>query len=298
MWIILALVSSVFLGHYDVFKKSALNKNSVLPVLFFSSLTSAFIFIPFIFISRYTVILDDTSFFVPVVSPDVHLLLLIKSIIVGSSWVLAYFALKYLPLTIVSPVRATGPLWTVLGAVIIFSETLSYMQWLGVCLTIVFLIYFSFAGRREGILFIKDKWIWAIFGATIIGAASGLYDKFLIERIDRFVIQSWFSIYMVLVYFPLMFIIWYPNRSKPKNKFKWRWAIPFIGIFLSIADFAYFYSLSFDDAMISIISVLRRSSVIISFTLAAIIFKEVNIKRKAFALIGILAGVSLIIFSS
>ena len=298
MWVLLGVFSSFFLGIYDIFKKTSLKDNAVIPVLFFASITSALIFVPFIIISHSSPdVLSGTLFFVPEITWKTHLLILLKSVIVGSSWIFAYFALKNLPITIVAPVRASGPLWTLLGALTIFGEKLSILQWTGLILTLVFYYLFSIAGRKEGINFLHNKWVLFIFLATIIGTVSSLYDKYLIAHYDRMAVQAWFSIYMIIVLLPVQAILWFPGKRK-FTPFQWRWTIPLIGICLTVADFAYFYALTWEDSLIAILSVLRRGSVIISFTFGALIFREVNIRHKALILLGILVGIIIIIIGS
>jgi transporter family protein len=294
MWAIFGLVSALFLGIYDIFKKQSVNNNAVMPVLFFSSLTSALFFTPFILISKSAPdVLQSTGLFVPHLSVHEHLMVLLKSSIVVSSWVLAFFALKNLPITIVTPIRATGPLWTLMGALIIFHERLNGYQWIGIIITLCFFYMFSTAGKLEGIEFRRNKWIFFIICATFLGAASGLYDKFILRKIDRVAVQAWFSVYQVVVLFPFVLI----NEKIRKRKnitFEWRWTIPLIGLTLIIADYLYFYALSNPDALISIISSLRRGCVLVTFFIGGILFKERNLKKKGIYLIGILVGILLI----
>ena len=133
--------------------------------------------------------------------------------------------------------------------------------------------------------------------ATVIGSISSLYDKFLVAHFDRIAMQCWFSVYMIPITAALMLFVWLPNRKK-YTPFQWRYTIMLIGATLTIADFVYFWALSYPGALIAIISTVRRSSVIVSFSLGAIIFKEKNIKHKALILIGILVGIGLIILGN
>ncbi len=298
MWVFLGIVSAFFLGFYDLLKKSALENNLVMPVLFLSSLTSAMIFLPLIIISSGAgPEQSEALWYVHPVSGYEHLLIFLKSILVGTSWVLSYFALRHLPITIVTPIRASSPLWTLVGALIIFGERLTLLQWLGITITIVSYYLFSLAGQKEGINFQKNKWVLFIFLATITGAGSGLYDKFLINNIERMSVQAWFSIYLIPVLLVPAVIVWYQNRNK-NIPFFWKPAIPLIGITLTLSDYSYFYALSFDDSLISILAVLRRSSVVIAFTAGAFLFREINLTRKSLVLVGILLGVLLIIMGS
>lgn len=292
MWVLLAIISSLFLGAYDLFKKHALKDNAVVPTLFFATLTEAIILI-IVWLLNKIGLTTGTIFAVPPASLDGHLFIVVKSIIVGSSWILAYFAFKHLPVTIATPIRSTGPIWTLLGAMFLFSEKLNFQQWVGILTTILFLYVFSLAGKKEGIVFRSNQWIFFMFIATLIGAVSGLYDKFLMQRFHPLTVQVWFSVYLTIIFFLILLVLWYPQRQQ-HTPFRWRMSIAMIGITLTIADFVYFLALTEKGSLIAIVSVIRRSSIIYSFSLAAIILKEGNVKRKGLALAGILAGVIII----
>lgn len=294
MWALFGLASALFLGIYDIFKKKSVNANAVMPVLFFSTVASALLFLPFIFLSTTSPdLLADSGMFVPELSFEEHLQVVLKSCIVVASWVLSFFALKHLPITIVAPIRATGPLWTLMGAIVIFHEQLNIYQWSGILTTLCFFYLFSTAGKLEGIQFRKNKWVYFIVAGTIIGAASGLYDKFILRRIDRVAVQAWFSVYQVVVLLP--FVLLNEKIRKRKNiVFEWRWSIPLIGVFLVAADYLYFYALSNDDALISVISALRRGSVLVAFVVGGLLFREKNLKKKGIYLVGILTGILLL----
>ncbi len=297
MWVILGIFSAFFLGIYDVLKKASLSRNAVLPVLFFASLSGALVFIPLLILSRTCPDCSHAIWYIPKVAPSIHFLILVKSCIVLSSWTFAYYAFKYLPVTIASPIRTSAPLWTIAGAMLIFGERLSPLQWAGLVVCIVSYYLFSLAGKKEGIHFRKNKWVWFIVLATILGSVSSLYDKYLIRHYDRMAVQAYYSFYLVLVLIPVLLAFWYPYRHR-YDPFQWRFTIPLIGITLAVADFMYFYSLSYDGSMISILSTLRRSSVIVSFLIGAVWFKENNLRLKFLILAGILAGLVLIVLGS
>ncbi len=297
MWWLLAITSALFLGIYDVVKKVSVNNNAVLPVLLFSSISGAILFIPLLVLSQQGIIPEDHTLFVPPITLLEHAKLFLKAMIVVTSWIFSFFALKYLPLTIVSPIRATGPLWTLVGAIFIFNERLTPYQWVGIVITLTFFYLFSTAGKTEGISFRNNKWIWFIILGTIFGAISGLYDKYLLRQINKMAVQCYFTFYQVVLFIPLVMTLWWPKRKKTSS-FKWRWSIPLIGIFLLIADFFYFYALENPESMISIVSALRRGSVIIAFGFGAYLFKEKNIKTKSFYLGGILIGIAFLIFGT
>ena len=297
MWVLLGILSAFFLGIYDVLKKASLSKNAVLPVLFLASLSGALVFLPFLVLSRALPGSSHAIWYVPGVNGFTHLLIFLKSCIVLSSWTFAYYSFKHLPVTIASPIRTSAPLWTLTGALLIFGERLATLQWAGVVVCILFYYLFSLAGRKEGIHFSRNKWVLFIIIATILGSISSLYDKYLISHYNRMSVQVYYSIYNVVILIPVLLVFWYPGRKK-HDPFQWRLSIPFIGITLAVADFMYFYSLSYASSMISILSTLRRSSVIVSFLIVALVFREKNLRLKFYILLGILAGIVLIVLGS
>lgn len=290
MWLLLAFCSAALLGFYDVFKKKSLANNAVLPVLGLNTLFSSLIFLPFILISYLKPEwLAQTLFFVPRAGWEVHKFIILKSLIVLSSWTLGYFGMKHLPLTIVGPINATRPVMTLVGALLIFGERLNVYQWIGVLLAIVSFFMLSRSGKKEGIDFQHNKWIWFVVLAAVLGAVSGLYDKYLMKQFNNMVVQSWYNIYQLFLMGGVLMFLWLPRR-KTTTPFRWDWCIILISVFLSAADFVYFYALSMDGSMISIVSMVRRGSVIVSFLFGAMVFREKNLKSKAIDLVLVLIG--------
>ncbi|MBN2743877.1 MAG: EamA family transporter [Marinilabiliaceae bacterium] len=297
MWFLLAAASAIFLGVYEVLKKVSVTSNAVLPVLLFSTVASSLVMLPVWFASHTGILSQEHLLYIPATTPREHLLIFIKTIIVLISWIFTYFALKHLPITIVSPIRATGPLWTLMGAIIIFREQLSWMQWCGIGVTLTFFYLFSTSGHKEGISFRNNKWIWFIILGTLSGAASSLYDKFLLKQIHRMSVQCYFTFYQVAIMLPVVALLWWPKRAST-TPFKWKWSIPLIGITLLVTDFLYFFALSHPESLVSVVSAIRRGSVVIAFIVGAWVFKEKRIREKGVYLAGILAGIALLLFGS
>jgi len=289
-------MSAALLGVYDSLKKKALKDNAVIPILFLNTLFSSLIFIPFIVMSSQTNYLDNTPFLVGNGGWECHKYIVLKAVIVLSSWVLGYFGMKHLPLTIVGPINATRPVMVLIGALLLFGERLNVWQWIGVSLAIISFLLLSRSGKKEGIDFRHDHWIYMIVGAAVLGALSGLYDKYLMAPVetggvglDRMMVQSWYNIYQCIMMFCMLMLLWWP-KGKENTPFHWDWAIIGVSLFLSTADFAYFYALSLPEAMISIVSMVRRGSVVVSFLCGAAFFHEKNLKAKAIDLALVLLG--------
>lgn len=291
MWFILALISAVCLGFYDVFKKISLRDNAVLPVLLLNTLIGSLLFLPLIISSYAGLLLPDSHWFVPSATVETHLWVVLKAIIVLSSWICGYFAMKHLPITLVGPINATRPVMTLLGAMLVFQEQFNLCQWAGVALAIFSFFLMSRSGRKEGVNFFHNRWILLLVLAAVLGACSGLYDKFLLRSpslggigLNPIFVQSWFNIYQFGLMTLIFAFLWWPIR-KSTTAFQWRWSILGISIFLALADLVYYYALTEPDVLIAIVSMTRRSSVLVSFLFGAFLWRENNIRAKAFDLL-------------
>ena len=274
MWWILAFVSAALLGCYDASKKVSLAGNAVFPVLFINTFLSALIFSPFLFTTGFG---------------DWHtqLYIMAKSALVLSSWIAGYFAMKHLPLTLVGPVNATRPVLVLVGAMIFFGERLNLLQSIGVGLAILAYFLMRRTGKSEGIDFRHNKWVAFLILAVLLGSASGLYDKYLMSPLylglEKNQVLGWYSLYQAVIMLVLLLVMWYPRRTTT-TPFRWRWSIPLISIFLCGADFAYMQALSQPDALISVVSMIRRGSVLVSFAIGAFLLHEKNLRAKSFDL--------------
>lgn len=290
MWLSLAFASAALLGLYDAAKKKALTGNAVLPVLLLNTFFCSLFFLPAILSAECGFgWFDGTVLESSCGTLRAHGLVVLKSAIVLTSWIFGYFGMKHLPLTIVGPINATRPVLVLLGALLIFGERLNASQWAGVLLALVSLFLLGRSSRREGVDFAHNRWILCIAAAALTGAASGLYDKYIMMRLDPVFVQSWYNLYQFLMMAVVVGILWWPRRGHT-TPFRWSWAIPFISIFLSAADFAYLYALRDPDAMISVVSMIRRGSVVVSFLCGAALFHERNLRSKAVDLAFILVG--------
>lgn len=298
MWVGVAFLSALMLGLYDVAKKRSLTGNAVVAVLWFNTFISTLIFLPVVLDSEFSLgLLDATALSYEPTTLFSHVLVAVKAVITLSSWICGYYAMKHLPLSIVGPVNATRPVVVLVGAVLLFGERLNLWQWGGVLLTIASLYLLSLSSKKENVSF-SSRHAVAMFMAMLLGAVSGLFDKYIISEhsLDPMFVQSWFSIYQLAIMTILLLVIWYPRRTV--DRFHWSWAIPLISIFVSCADFCYYHAIDMDGSMIAVISMIRRFSVVVSFVCAAVIFGEKNLRSKAIDMVLILIGMILLAIGS
>ena len=294
-WIVASLVSAFFLGCYDLSTKHAVRGNAVLPVLFLANGCSALIWL---------VLQRGASLAPPAFAPTLHvdtltgfqhLQLLLKSVIVAASWVCSYFAVKHLPVSLAAPIRATGPVWTLLGATLVLGERPTWLEGLGIVITLGSFLGLSVVGAREGIHFRRNRRIWLLGGGTLLGAVSGLYDKYLLGSVGftAATVQCWFSIYLALLFLPLA--VGWKLRWWQRQEFQWRGSILLVSLMLLLADFLYFNALRDPEALVSMVSSLRRGGTLVAFAGGIFLFGEVNARAKLPAVIGVVVGILLTI---
>ena len=297
MWLAFALVSALFLGLYDVAKKQSLKENAVIPVLWFNTLFCSLLMLPFTLLSAKTGLLDGSIFYVPTAGWELHRLLMLKAFIVLGSWIFGYFGMKHLPITLFGPINATRPIIVLLGGLLLFGERLNLYQWIGVIIAVISFYLLSLSGKKEGIDFVKNKWVFCVIMATLLGAVSALFDKYLLGRFNNMFVQAWSNFYQLALMTVILFTLWWPTR-KHTTPFQWKWPIIFIAVFLTLADYAYFVSLAQSASMVSIVSMIRRSSVIVSFLCGALLFHEKNLKSKVIDLLLVLLGLFFLLIGS
>lgn len=298
MWTVLAFVSALCLGFYDISKKIALRENRVIDVLTISvCVSSLFLSIPLIFSRLCPEMMLGTHFYVPSLDGTAHAYTILKSIIVLSSWFFGYISLKHLPISVVSPMQATRPMWTLVGALLLFNERLNGWQWVGILLAIGSIFVFSF--RRKTIsnalsTNTNNKYYYICLAFAIIsGACSGLYDKYLMRQYDHNAVQVYYTFYQAI----MMLIAWAIfNRKNIKYQIsnlrfiKRIGVIVLISLFLIVSDNVYMLALRDPDSMIAVVSTIRRGGAVIGFAYGLLFLKEPDPVRKLCCMGGILAG--------
>lgn len=281
MWIWFTLCSAILLGSYDIIKKQAVKTNSVLWVLFGATALSTLFLVPF---------------FSPGSLHD-HLCLVAKAVLVSLSWISGLVAIKLLPLTTVSTIKASRPMFVVIFSLILFHERLNLMQWGGVLLVTAALFMLARSSKKEGISFTSNKGIAWMALSVVTGAASALYDKYILGFLEPLFVQSWTNLYISII-LALILLVTRLHEGSNFRKFRWDWKLLLIAVLITGSDMLYFYAVNDEGALLSVISMTRRSSVFITFLGGALVFREHNIRDKFIDLVILLAGVTMLLFSS
>ena len=288
-WTVWILASSFFLALYDLAKKASVANNAVLPVLFISTCCGCAAYMASLAVcGRFNVTVSG-------VTPEVVALSAVKCAVVAASWILTFCALRTLPISIATPIRASSPALVFLIAFLLYGERPAPLQAVGMAAVFVGYFAFSWAGRHEGIDFFRCRAVWYAIGGTVFSALSAIWDKWLLQvrGLEVETLQFAFQAGLVVFYGAALAACRMARRGK-RDPFEWRWTIPLVGILLAMGDWLYFRGLSYPDVHVSAVSLMRRLSVVITFVLGAKFFHETNLARKAVALAVVVAGIALI----
>ena len=285
MWIFLIIGSAILLGLYDVAKKHSLARNDALTVLLCATALST------LFLSPWLVLEPGTA--------DGHLCLVFKAVLVTGSWVSGMLALGQLPITLVSTMKASRPVLVLIFSILLFGEQLNAWQWGGSVMTLAAIFLLSLTGKSDGVRFTHSRGILLLVLSILAGVASALYDKHILQGLNLapLFVQSWTNLYITL-----LLLLWIalrrlisPGAGKP---FQWDWTLLLIAVFITGADALYFFAVHTDGAPLSLISMIRRSSVIVSFAAGAAFFHEKNVGKKTIAMAVMLVAMILIFIGS
>lgn len=281
MWLWMSVCSALLLGIYDVAKKQALKRNGVYWILFSATALTAL-------------------FLAPCLSPGSladHLCLMLKALLVSASWVSGLVALQHLPLTTVSTVKASRPMFVVVFSILLFGERLNLPQWLGVAIVMTALFLSTRSKRREGGRAAGGKGMPALIVSVLTGAASALYDKYILQHLEPLFVQSWSNVYITALLAIVMLVQYLSDREHFRG-FAWDWRILLIAVLITASDMLYFFAVKEPGALLSVISMIRRSSVVITFLFGALMFREGHVRDKALDMVLMMAGIALLLFGS
>ena len=295
-WIALGLLAGLVLGTYDFLTKLALKEKTVLAAVFWCSVLGALIWLPFFYAPMsWSATLREVGLAPERLSSEQQMALLPKSVMMVATWILSYYSVKSLPLSISAGVRASGPLWTALGAVLLLSESLSWWQWLGLAVSMGSYYLFSLIGRKEGISFRRNLWVLCMLAATLLSSANALYDKYILATLhmDLAAVQAYSAVQRGGI--ALLLLPWVFRDLEVASLLRYNWPVPAIAFAYVLAEYIYLAAVQMDGALISVISVLRRTNLVMVFALSALFFAERFIRQKIVAIGGVLLGIVLTI---
>lgn len=278
MYIVVALISAMFLGCYDVLKKVSLKQSNIYEVLFFYCLSGFGISLLFIG-NNFSITLVDSLF------------VLLKSLIIVVNWLLVIKCLKKLDVSIVVGFSLVNTIFTIFGAALFFKEKITLVHLLS--LFFIFLGIFMIAKLEKKQEKERDnRYIVLLLLANVLASCSAFVDKYMLNylHIANNEVLILFLLFNSVIY---GVIYLYKNKKIEFKKLKSNYFLILAGASIALADITYYYALTLDKGDISIVSIVRKSSVIIATLLASIFLKEKHLLKKLGILTIMLIGVVL-----
>ncbi len=276
LWLWTVIISGFLLGFWDITKKKAFEKNSVISVLAFYSLF-CFILISFEFKNAINI------------SEGKILIIFIKSFIIFLSWGCGFSALKNLPISIVTPFDTVNPLFAIIFGIILLGEKLGFLQGIGIAIMLISYYFIGKVGSKEVVNIFKNKYFYLMLCSAVLSAVSATIDKIALRSINTGQMQFWFCLFTaVLNISALLYTMW---RSKEKVSIKMDYNIPLMSLILVISDRLYFNAVNIPSSQISIIMPLRKISIFVSVIVGGLMFKEKNLKQKFWCICLLIIGI-------
>ena len=281
MWLWLSVGSALLLGVYDVAKKQALKRNSVYWILLCATALTSLFLSPFLSAGPIT---------------D-HYRLMFKAVLVSVSWISGLKAMECLPLTTVSTIKASRPMFVVIFSILLFGERLNLVQWLGVAVVMAALFLSTRSSHHDTDKMTSAKGVFYMIVSVLSGAASALWDKHIMQSMEPLFVQSWTNVYITIL-LALVLLVQFLVDRKNFQPLTWDWKLLLIAVLITVADALYFFAVKEPDALLSIISMIRRTSVVVTFLGGVLILKEGHVRDKAHVLVLMLVGVALLLSGS
>lgn len=295
MWILLVFVYGIIKGLREICKKKSLEKNSVTEVLLVYTFLSLLICTPQI---PNAVGLTVNQ----------YLWIALKSFVIFIAWIAGFKAIKKLPISLCGVLDLSRVLFASLLGVVVLGEKITFFKGIGLLFVSAGLLFLKFNPfvKREKMssselnsIVVTDEqkkssntfFICLAFLSCILNAVSGLLDKILMKEMNSSQLQFWYTFFLV-VYYSVYAIVRRIkiNRSVWKNIWVW-----FLAVGIIVMDKALFIANGYPESQVTIMTMIKQSSVIIAILSGKFIFREKNILHKiicaAIIIIGILIGI-------
>lgn len=293
--LLLAFVSALLIGGYEVARKAAVARDSAERMLVTATSAGALALLPAVLLSLLAPRLaSELDLTVRWPTLHEHVLLLTKAALVSGVWICAYEAVRHLPISVAAPLRATAPILTLLGAIVLYAERPQPHEWAGMLIILAGYLGFAWLGPKEGIDYLRSPWVALLGFGLILSAASGLYDKYLLQaaKLPPTTLQFWFLAYGAGLQWALLLA---RQHGQPSRPFRIEPMALLAGLLLVLADQFYLRALAIPGSMVSLIALVRRASVLVSFTLGGLVFREKLLLQKVAPLTLIVLGLGLLL---
>lgn len=285
-WIFLVLLYGLLKGGREIAKKKAMDRNSVMEVLLAYTLLSFILVIP-------------QAPNAGGLEPKFYFLIAIKSFCMFLAWLCGFYSLKKIPVSLYGILSLSRVLFATLLGVVVLHETMTTYKLIGLILVCAGLLLLKFNPKKDNQLTpekdnqpeIAAIFIILAFISCIFNSISGFMDKILMRNITSSQLQFWYMLF-IIIYYGIFVIIKKIKISPSVLKNVWVWAL---AVMFVIGDKALFIANANPNSQITIMTLIKQSSCIVTILGGKFIFKEKGIAYKLFCasivILGIVFGV-------
>jgi len=274
LWIVFVFIYSILKGSRDGMKKAALKKSSLYEVLFFYTLIGVIFALPY---------LPEAVR----LSPLYVFFIFIKSAVVCTAWGFSCAALRKMSVSLYGIIDLSRMIFSTALGVFILGEAFTLNKALGVTIVIIglFLVNLKKTGEAKTTTF---PVVLAAFLNCFFNALSGTMDKVLMRYMSSGQLQFWFMLFMTLIYGAVILVR--HEKISVKNTAKNYW-IPLMSLSLVIGDKLLFEANASPLSEVTLMTVIKQSSVLVSVLTGWLVFKEKNILYKLMCAVIVLFGI-------
>ncbi|MBE7051393.1 MAG: hypothetical protein E7395_02320 [Ruminococcaceae bacterium] len=279
LWIVYIFVYSFLKGSRDGMKKAALKKSTSDEILFFYSLIGFILIIPF----------SQNALTTP---PIFIFYSFIKAMVVCSAWIFAYIALKNMSVSLFGIIDLSRMIFSTLLGVVVLGESMTVWKAVGVILVIIGLMLVNRkADSPSGKA--RVSIVAAALINCILNSVSGTMDKVLMNDMKPDQLQFWFMLFLLVLYGAIIIV---KKERIRLSSLKGNYWIPLMSLSLVVGDRMLFAANAAPESEVTVMTVIKQSSVLITVLTGWIFFKEKNIMFKLLCASIILCGIFITIF--
>lgn len=263
LWILFIVIYSLLKGSREGMKKAALKKSSSTEILFFYTLVGLILVLPF---SK-----DAFS-----LAPLYIFYAFLKALVVCTAWIFAFRALKNMSVSLYGVMDLSRMVFSTALGVFVLGEAFTVNKAIGVSLVILGLLLVNLKKSTSG----KGMSV-TVLGAALLNcffnAVSGTMDKILMQYMKSSQLQFWFMFFMTVIYGVVILI----RREKISVKcLKNNFWIPLMSLSLIVGDKLLFEANGSPLSEVTLMTVIKQSSVLVTVLTGWLVFKEKNILYK------------------
>lgn len=278
-WVLLVLAYGIIKGLREVLKKKALERNSVIEVLFLYTFLSFLLCLPE---------LPEAGG----VEPWLLACVALKSFAIFLAWMFGFMALTKMPVSLYGVIDLSRVVFATLLGVIVLDESMGLAQTIGLLLVLTGLILLKRDKHRVGDdgREVSGRYILMALASCLLNALSGLSDKLFMSHtaITDKQLQFWYMLFLVILY-GIYIVVRRPEfhiGAALRNGWIWLLAILFV-----IADRCLFIANSYPESRVTVMTLIKQSGVLVTIVCGRLIFKEKHTGYRMLCALIVLAGI-------